>query len=141
MINEERLKPMIKMAIFDKNEGKTCKPMIEYQKSDYISLQVLKSFISGSIAYVLLVGMWVLYDTDRTFEMLNASDIVKFLTTILILYGVFLIIYLSSAYLVYRFRYIRGRKLVKNYCKNLKEINQVYKREEKLKAPSQKELE
>ncbi len=139
MINEERLRQMVKMAVFDKNEGQVCKPMIEYEKSDYISLQLLKSFLAGSVAFVLLVGMWVLYDTDRMFEMLNASDIVKFLTIILVLYGVFMIVYLSAAYLVYRFRYVKGRKLVKNYCKNLKKINQVYEREEKLKAPSQRD--
>jgi len=141
MINEERLKPMIKMAMFDKNEGQTCKPMIQYAKSDYISLQLLRSFVAGTIAFALLCGMWVMYDTERLFAMLKGAYIKDFLITVLLLYGIFMVVYLTITYLVYRMRYMRGRKKVKTYYKNLKDINKVYEREEKLKTPSQKDWE
>ena len=141
MINEERLRPMVKMAIFDKNEGQKCKPMIQYTKEDYISLQLLRGFVAGSVAFILLCGMWVLYDMDTLLKMLAGAYLKEFLTTVLLLYAIFIVIYLTGTYIVYRIRYIRGRKLVKNYSKNLKEINQVYEREEKLKTPLQKDWE
>ena len=47
MVNEERLRPMVKMAMFDKNEGKHCKPMIEYSRQDYVAMEMLKSFVTG----------------------------------------------------------------------------------------------
>ena len=37
MVNEERLHHMIKMAIFDTNQGKECKPMTQYARKDYSS--------------------------------------------------------------------------------------------------------
>lgn len=141
MINEGRLKPMVKMAMFDKNEGQTCKPMMQYAKTDYISLQLLRGFLAGTVAFLLLLGMWVMYDTEKLFAMLKGAYIKDFFIAVLLLYGIFMVIYLTITYMVYRRRYMKGRKKVKNYYKNLKEINKVYEREEKLKIPSQKDWE
>ena len=137
MINEERLKPMIKMAMFDKNDGKSCKPMIQYARTDYISMQLLGSFITGTIAFGILCAMWVLYDTQELVKMLNGAYVLKLFKDILIKYAVFMLIYLAVTYIVYRLRYTYRRRQVKAYYKNLKEINMIYEREEKLKVPSQ----
>ena len=40
MVNEERLHHMIKMAIFDTDQGKECKPMTQYARKDYVSLRL-----------------------------------------------------------------------------------------------------
>ena len=73
--------------------------------------------------------------------MLKGAYIKDFFVTVLLLYGIFMVVYLMITYLVYRMRYIKGRKKVKTYYKNLKDINKVYEREEKLKIPSQKDWE
>lgn len=139
MIHEERLKPMVKMAMFDKNDGKACKPMIQYARTDYVSLQLLGSFITGTIAFVLLCVMWVLYDTQELMKLLNGAYILDLFKNVAVKYGIFMLIYLAVTYIVYQIRYSYGRKRVKAYYKNLKEINQIYEREEKLKIPSQHE--
>ena len=139
MIHEERLKPMIKMAMFDKNDGKACKPMIQYARTDYVSMQLLSSFITGTIAFGLLCVMWVLYDTQEWMQMLNGAYILDLLKNVAAKYGIFMLIYLAVTYIVYQIRYSYGRKRVKIYYKNLKEINMIYEREEKLKIPSQRE--
>lgn len=141
MIHEERLRPMVKMAMFDKNEGKICKPMIQYARTDYISMQLLKSFISGSIAFALLCGMWVLYDTASFMNKLGGAYLKDLVVDVAVCYVIFMGIYFAITYAVYRVRYIYRRKLVKKYYKNLKDINQIYEREERLKSPSQKEWE
>ena len=139
MIHEERLKPMIKMAMFDKNDGKACKPMIQYARTDYISMQLLGSFVTGTIAFVLLCVMWGLYDTQELMKMLNGAYIFDLLKVVLVKYGIFMVVYLTVTYIVYQIRYSYRRKQVKVYYKNLKEINMIYEREEKLKSPSQQE--
>lgn len=55
MVNEERLHHMIKMAIFDTNQGKECKPMTQYARKDYVSLRMLGSFVSGTIGFALIL--------------------------------------------------------------------------------------
>ena len=141
MIHEERLKPMIKMAMFDKNDGKACKPMIQYARTDYISMQLLGSFVTGSIAFVILCVIWVLYDTQELMKLLNGAYVFELFKGVLAKYGIFMMIYLTVTYVVYGIRYSYRRRQVKVYYKNLKEINMIYEREEKLKIPSQQEWE
>ena len=141
MINEERLRPMVKMAMFDKNEGRACKPMIQYARTDYISMQLLSSFIAGSIAFVILCVLWALYDTEALMQMLNVGYIMDFIVAVAMRYAVFIVIYLIATYIVYQIRYTHRRKMVKAYYKNLKEINRIYEREDKLMSPSQKDWE
>lgn len=139
MINEERLRPMVKMAIFDKNEGKACKPTIQYAREDYISWQLLRSFVTGSIAYVVLCLTWVLYDTEMIMKMLNGMYIFDLLKNAVVLYAAFIVVYLTITYIVYQVRYTKRRRQIKLYYENLKDINKIYDREEKLKSPSQQE--
>lgn len=141
MIHEERLKPMVKMAMFDKNEGKACKPMIQYARTDYISMQLLKSFVSGSMGYMILCAAWGLYDTSALMKVLNGGAIKDFAIDVVFYYAIFMVIYLVATYIVYQIRYTKRRKMVKDYYKNLKDINKNYEREERLRSPSQQDWE
>ncbi len=141
MVNEERLRPMVKMAMFDKNEGKACKPMIQYARTDYLSMQLLKSFVSGSIAFAVLCVMWGLYDTAELMQMLNGAHIKTLIVDVLIRYAIFMLVYLISTYVVYQIRYSRRRKMVKVYYKNLQDINKIYEREKRLNPSVQQEWE
>ena len=137
MVNEERLRPMVKMAMFDKNEGKHCKPMIEYARQDYVAMELIKSFVTGSIAFLLMLGIWAIQDMDRAMGMLNAAYLKDFVVSVGLKYIVFLLAYLIATYVVYQIRYTKGRKRVKKYYVNLKTVNKMYEREEKLRTPSQ----
>lgn len=141
MIHEERLKPMVKMAMFDKNDGGACKPMIQYARADYISMQFLISFVTGSLAFVILCAMWALYDMELLMQILNGAEVFEFLKSVAFRYGIFMLLYLIVTYIVYQIRYTHRRKLVKAYYNNLKEISDIYEREERLKSPAQQEWE
>ena len=141
MIHEERLRPMVKMAMFDKHEGKACKPMIQYARTDYISMQLLKSFVAGSVAFAILCALWVLYDMSELMQMLNGAQVFGLIKDVAICYVIFLIVYLIATYIVYQVRYTHRRKMVKMYYKNLKDINKIYEREEHLQSLSQQEWE
>ena len=141
MVNEERLRHMIKMASFDAKHGKACKPMIQYSRSDYVSLQMIRSFIAGSIAFALLVGLWALYSMDALMQMINSMDIPAFIVSIVIKYVIFMLIYLMATYLVSQVKYTTGRRKVKKYYNNVKKVNKIYEREEKLKSTGNKDWE
>lgn len=141
MVNEERLRPMVKMAMFDKNDGAECKPMIEYAREDYVAMQLLGSFITGSIAFAILFGMWALCDIDKVLSVLNTGKIMEFVVGVGIRYGIFLVVYLVVTYIVYHIRYSKGRKKVKKYYASLKKINNIYAREDKIKVPAQRDDE
>ena len=137
MVIVKRLRPMVKMAMFDKNEGKHCKPMIEYARHDYVAMEMLKSFVTGTIAFMLMFGIWAVRDIDRAMGMLNAAYLKDFIVDVGLKYLVFLLAYLIVTYVVYQIRYTQGRKKVKKYYNSLKAVNKMYEREEKLRTPSQ----
>lgn len=133
MVNEERLHYMIKLAKFDGSDGKKCKPMTQYARRDYVSLQMLKSFVTGTICYGLLLALWGLYSMERLMETINQLNLQALLITIIGLYISFMIIYLSATYFVYEAKYTDGRRKVKKYFNSLKRVNQIYEREKRLK--------
>lgn len=141
MVNEQRLHSMIKIAKFDANDGKSCKPMIQYARKDYVALQLLKSFVIGTIAFFIMLGLWVLYSMETLMKQINNMDLIQSAITLGILYGVFMVIYLLATYIFFNVKYTYGRKKVKKYYAGLKKINAMYLREERLKSNGNKDWE
>lgn len=139
MVNEERLRHMIKMSQFDTNNGKQCKPMTQYARKDYVSMQLLGSFVTGTISYGLILGLWGLYSMEALLEELNSMDIQAFLTSILLSYLIFMLVYLGATYVIFQMKYTEGRRKVKKYYSNLKKVNQMYEREERLRVADNKD--
>ena len=135
MVNEERLQHMIKMAVFDKEDGKECRPMAQYARNDYVALKLLGSFVTGTIAFGLLFVMWALYETEELLDTLNTMNLTGFLIPLAIKYVIFLFFYMMITYIVYQKRYTDGRKKVKKYYNSVKKLNRLYEREDKLKSP------
>lgn len=141
MVNEQRLHSMIKIAKFDANDGESCKPMIQYARKDYVALQLLKSFVIGTIAFFIMLGLWVLYSMETLMKQINNMDLIQSAITLGILYGVFMVIYLLATYIIFNVKYTYGRKKVKKYYAGLKKINAMYLREERLKSNGNKDWE
>lgn len=141
MVNEERLRHLIKIARFDANDGKRCKPMTQYARKDYVSLQMLKSFVMGTITYMLMFAVWALYATETLVKKITGSQLQGFVVTVLVLYAVFMLIYLAATYIVFQVKYTEGRRKVKKYYNSLKKVNQMYDREERLKGSGNKDWE
>lgn len=141
MVNEERLRHMIKLSQFDVNDGKECKPMTQYARKDYVSLQALLSFVTGTISYGLLFGLWALYSIDALFERINRMEIREAAMFLILSYLVFMVVYLGATYIVFNMKYTDGRRKVKKYYASLKKVNQMYEREERLKTTNNTEWE
>ncbi len=132
MLNQERVCEMTKMAIFDRREGQECKPMIQYFRKDYIAKEMLKSFITGTIAFALIAGGVGLYFMEDLLEKINSLDIPKVVTQIGIGYGICMAVYFAVTYAIYYMRYTRGRQKIKKYYLHLKKVNKIYHEEEEI---------
>lgn len=139
MVNEERLHYMIRIARFDSGDGKYCKPMEQYARKDYVALQMIKSFIMGTIAFFMFLALWGLYSMEILMEEINSIDLQSMLITIGVVYIVFMFFYLGATYIIFNMKYTKGRKKVKKYYNSLKKVNNMYEREERLKMPGNRE--
>lgn len=134
MINEERVKQLYKIAIYEQNEEKEHRQTGLYYRSDYISKEVVKSFFSGSIAYVIMALLWVMSNWDLVMHQINTLEIIDTVIVMLVGYVLFLVVYLFATALVYYFRYKHSKKKLDEYVGDMKKAYNMFEREEKLKA-------
>ena len=105
MVNEDRVKQLYKLAIYEKNEEKLHREAGQFYKTDYIMKEVLKSFLSGSIAYVIMAVLWVISNWDLVLYQINTLEIVDTFVVMLVVYVVFIVGYLAVTVALYLSRY------------------------------------
>lgn len=126
MINENRVILMTKLASYEANEGKKYLSIGRYFRSDYISLQLLKAIISGTLAFGVVVGIALLYDFEAFMKDLYEIDLLQAGKELVILYLVSVGIYTLIVYIVAAYRYNRARQSLKTYYGNLKKLSKYY---------------
>lgn len=131
MLNEERIKLMTKMASYEANEGKKNVSIGSYFRGDYIGLQVVKSVINATIAFLIVFAMFILYDFEVFMADIYKMDLLQFGKSVMIAYLVFVIVYALISYFVYTHRYTKARKSLKIYYNNLKKLAYLYDKENK----------
>lgn len=133
MINEERVKELYKVALYDSTDQKTHQQVSQYFKRDYVGKELLKSFFTGSICFFLMLTMWLLYIGESLVADINSLDFKGMGTHIGIAYIMFMLLYLFFTWVIYAFRYSVERKKLKTYGEHLKNVNRMYARDGKLK--------
>jgi hypothetical protein len=133
MVNEERVKNLYKIALYERDEKKYERQTGHYYKKDYIGKEMIKSFFVGTLAYGLLVFLWVISTLDDFLRSINNLEIIGDTVVIALLYIVFMVLYLMATYFIAVSRYKEGRLRLKEYLKALKVTKKMYEREEKLK--------
>ncbi|MCM1087658.1 MAG: hypothetical protein NC419_05835 [Muribaculaceae bacterium] len=126
MLNEERVILMTKLASYETGEGKQNAAIGKYFRSDYIGIQVLKSIISASIAFVVAFGMYIFYDIEVFMTDIYKMDLLQFGKSVLLWYAGFVGAYAVLSYIVYAYRYGMARKSLKLYYSNLKKLSNMY---------------
>lgn len=126
MLNEDRIILMTKMESYEENEGRKNVAIGNYFRGDYISMQVLKSVISATIAFAVIFALYIFYDFEVFMQDIYKMDVIAFARNVLILYGIGMVIYGVISYLVYSYRYSRAKKSLKSYYNNLKKLNSLY---------------
>ena len=130
MVNEERIKLMTRMAAYEKEEHKKNQKIVSFFKSDYISMQTLKSIVYTTIAFASMFGLYVLYDFEIFMKEIYQMDIFEFAKSVIIVYGIFLGIILVITYAVSLYQYKRALQSTKLYYANLKKLSRDYGEEE-----------
>ena len=131
MVNEDRIKLMTRMAAYEKEEHKVNKKIVSFFRSDYISMQMLKSIVSTTIAFAIIFSLYVLYDFEVFMKEIYRMDMFEFAKSVIIIYVIFLCITLVITYVVSLYQYNRALQSTKLYYTNLKKLSHIYGEEEK----------
>ena len=126
MVNEERIKLMTRMAAYEKEEHKKNKEIVSFFRSDYISMQMLKSVLATTIAFVIMFGLYILYDFEVFMKEIYRMDMFEFAKSVIIIYVIFLVITLIITYVVSMYRFNKALQSTKLYYANLKKLSRIY---------------
>lgn len=129
MISKERVRHMTKLAAFEEREGKKYHKMTQYFRRDYVGLELIKSFFTGTLAFGLMLMVWVVCGAESLMANINHMNLVVFGTELLIWYLTFLAVYLIATYVIYNIRYTRGRKKIRLFYNRLKKVSRLYESE------------
>lgn len=130
MLNEERVKHMIKLADYETKGGKEEIRISSYFKKDYISSNTLWSIIWMTIAYALCVwGIWLAIRDSITTELTREQSL-YLLILVAGIYLVLVIIYTIKARRFYRRRHARAYHRVKKFKENLVILEGMYEKED-----------
>lgn len=126
MLNENKVKMMTKMAIYEKNEGRRMLKTARYFKSDYIAFGILKTLITTSIAYIIMLIMYVLYNMESIIKDINKIDYTEVGTNLIIGYVVMIAVFSAIAFVVYGKQYDNSRNGLKRYFSRLNKLERFY---------------
>lgn len=133
MLNEDRVILMTRMAAYEKGEGKKNGAVGSYFRGDYIGLQVLKSALSATIAFVLCGGLYLLYNFDAIMDGIYEMDLLHAARMVAIIYLVVVGVYVLISYFIYSYKYGKARKKQRLYYNHLKQLSGMYQKEAKNK--------
>ncbi len=130
MVNEERIKLMTRMAAYEKEKHKKNIKIVSFFKKDYISMQVLKSIVYTTIAFGIILGLYVLYDFEVFMKEIYQMDLFEFAKSVIIVYLIFLGIVLVVTHVAALYQYNRAWESTRVYYMNLKKLSGIYGEEE-----------
>ena len=135
MLNEERVKQMTKIAMFEQREKRDILPMMHYGKRDYLALHLILCFLAGTVFYLLLYGGIVMLLI--WFVIPNLSTMTLILGAVLGILGyiVYLYIYLRLMYQKAQKRYREGRQKIKKLAAEYRVLEEMYQQEEETETP------
>ena len=84
-------------------------------------------------------GHYFCVESPELLAKLNKFDIQGLVMTAVVPYLVFMVIYLGATWVIFNMKYTEGRRKVKKYYNNLKKVNQMYEREERLRTSDHKD--
>ena len=113
MVNEEKVKIMNRLAMYEHGEGRKYLPVSRYYRSDYIGLALIRNFFLVTIGYVLGLAGVAAYFSEYLMDNVNKINLVEVGIYIVVGYLIVLVMYSILTYIQYSVKYFRAKKSVK----------------------------
>ncbi len=129
MLNTNKVRLMTKLALYETKEGKEDISLSKYYKTDYVRYQVIKSIISATFGYALILLLIFIYKSEYLIQNAVTLNYKLIGTYILGIYIIVVAIYGLGSIVGYSLKYDLSRKKLSRYYKLLKRLNKIYNEE------------
>ena len=99
MVDETKVRVMTRLAAYEEGTGKKYLPIGQYFRTDYIFMQLLKSFVYGTLAFAIVVGLLAFINFEAFLEGIYDIDLVGYITHLGQTYIILMALYLIPTYI------------------------------------------
>ena len=131
MINKDRVRTMTRLAIYEEGQGISDDKMNGYFKNDYVVGHMVGSFVSGTIACLLIALVYCCYHYDTLLIQLFENQLSGLIETAATLYAAFMIFFLAVSFFVYLWRINALKGRLNRYNRRLEHLKESYEKEDK----------
>ncbi|MBR3154652.1 MAG: hypothetical protein IKF10_06580 [Lachnospiraceae bacterium] len=125
MVDQERVRLMIRLARYENGEGVEDFRIRKYYRSDYTALQLIKTWILTTLGYGLLLGLVIAGNVEFLLDNIDSMNLRVLFSWILIGYIVLIGAYFAAVYISSVIRYNRAKRNVKEYLTALERISRM----------------
>ncbi|ROR28629.1 hypothetical protein EDD66_104216 [Mobilisporobacter senegalensis] len=129
MLNNNKIKIMTKLALYEQGNGKNDIKISHFYKGDYIRYNILKTIVSITVGFLFLFALVGLYNVEYFITNATVINYKQMGIYLLVLYLAAVIVYVILTIIITTIKYKNTRKHLVKYNKDLKELNEIYKTE------------
>lgn len=130
MVDEEKVRVMTKLAMHEKNQIPKDGPVAQYQRRDYVRMELLKSVLYTTLGYIILLLFIGVSRIDYLMRYVMEIDYGNLVRKIAVGYVVLLLVYLIMSGILYNRRYSHARRKMKEYDRNLHQLRKLQRNKE-----------
>jgi len=119
MIDEQKVRLMTKIAVFEEKEENSELIMSKYFLKDYVKFHCLTTLLSSTFCYWIIVAAYVFINFDNILSELNLEDYFDIIAQLMKWYVIFCGVFFIIGFIVYTIRFMVARKDILAYNKNL----------------------
>ncbi len=130
MLNEERVKHMVKLASHESGRGAEEMKVSSYFRKDYVGMNMIFTFLWVTIGYVILAGLLAITYMDVLMNEFGLLELAILLAAAVAIYLALVVGYCIYARSYYKKKHLTARKNTMRYKKQLERLTHMYEREE-----------
>lgn len=131
MLDENRVKLMTRLALYEQTEGKEDFKISEYYKSDYIGMHVICSILWVTVGYVCVGVLVVLAGLEDLMSKMSMGLMVTLVIGAVVGYLVTVIVFAVVTSHIYNKKHQNARQRVKLFNHDLIKLLKLYEKEKK----------
>lgn len=125
MLDNQKIRLMTRLAIYEKKHKISKNNITKNFKTDYVTYGMLRTMFAVTVAFLLGVGLFILYNAKEFMDKINSLDYAALGKMFFGYYCIVLVIYLTISLIVYCYKYDHSKGEVKRYLNNLKKLEKI----------------
>lgn len=126
MLDETKIRVMTRLAAYEEGAGKKYIPITSYFRGDFISLQLILSFVCGTVAFLVVVGLLAFCNFETFLSEIYDIDLVEFAKHAGRIYLICMGIYLLATYAWSTYKYQKAKKSINSYISVMDKLSKKY---------------